>query len=356
MAENENGQEKTQEPTEKKRKESRDKGQVPRSREVSAAAGLFVSALALILSTDHMFAGLYDMFLYCYGQMYFGDATFSHMANIGGHVMLQTAWILSIPLGVVFVGGVVVNGIQGRGAIKTKWEIEWKRLDPLAGFKKMFLSSTPLVELAKGVGKLGIIGWLVWVGAEEAVADLPSLMSRDPAGILMALQDMAMIVLTRALPVAVILAVLDYVYQWYQNHEQMMMTQQEVKEEHKANEGDPKMKQARRNRARQISMAQMAHSTAKADVVITNPTHFAVALRYRKEEAMAPMVVAKGVDAVAQKIKLEARRRDIPTIENRTLARALYATTKVGQMIPESMYGAVARILAVIWKRRKRRT
>jgi len=180
-------------------------------------------------------------------------------------------------------------------------------------------------------------------------------MSRDTAGILMALQDMAMLVLSRALPVAVILAVLDYSYQWYQNHEQMMMTLQEVKEEHKANEGDPKMKQARRNRARQIAMAQMAQSTARADVVITNPTHFAVALRYRKDEAPAPVVVARGMDAVAQKIKLEARRRDIPTIENRPLARALYASAKVGQMIPESLYGAVARVLAVLWKRRKRR-
>ena len=133
----------------------------------------------------------------------------------------------------------------------------------------------------------------------------------------------------------------------------MMMSREDLKEEQKQSEGDPYMKQARKQRQREIALGQMLQNVPKADVVITNPTHYAVALRYRKNEAPAPVVVARGVDHLAMRIKTEAIRSDVPQIENRQLARALYATSKVGHMIPEDLYAAVARVLAVIWRRRR---
>ena len=135
----------------------------------------------------------------------------------------------------------------------------------------------------------------------------------------------------------------------------MMMSYQQLKDESKEMEGDPHMKAARKARARQIAFGQTLREVQKADLILTNPTHYAVALRYRAEEASAPTVVAKGVDHMALKIIAEAARHDIPRVENRPLARALYAVAKEGRMIPEEMYGPVAKVLAVILKRRRAR-
>jgi len=146
---------------------------------------------------------------------------------------------------------------------------------------------------------------------------------------------------------------LDYLYQIYQNSEKMKMTRQEVKDENKNTEGDPHLKAARKKRAQEIAFARTIQNVKKADVVITNPDHYAVALRYRRDESTAPIVVAKGIDRLAQAIKAEAARHDIPQVENRPLARSLHARVKEGKMIPEDLYQAVATILAVLWSRRR---
>ena len=255
----------------------------------------------------------------------------------------------------LWVASWLVGLIQGRLAIpKEPIKFQLEKLNPVTQFKEKYFSSAPFVDLAKGLIKLFLIGWLVWVAIEDRLGLFPSLMTQTPGEILRTYEEIGWIVLTRAVPVAVIVSVLDYAYQWYKTREEMMMTRQEVKEEQKQSEGDPHMKQARRQRAMQIAMAQTVRNVAKADVVITNPTHYAVILRYNKDEAPAPVVIGKGIDHLAQRIKAEALRLDIPMVENRPLARALHAQCKEGEMIPEDLYGAVAKILALIWKRRGR--
>jgi type III secretion system FlhB-like substrate exporter len=162
-------------------------------------------------------------------------------------------------------------------------------------------------------------------------------------------------VLQRALPVAVAIGAADYAYQRWSMSEQMKMSKQDVKQEMKEQDGDPLFKARRRQLARQIAFSRQIADVQKADVVLTNPTHYAIALRYRKEEAAAPIVLARGVDALAMKIRAEASRHDVPTVENRPLARALYAKAKVGRPIPKDFFGPVAQVLAVVYKRRAAR-
>jgi flagellar biosynthetic protein FlhB len=166
--------------------------------------------------------------------------------------------------------------------------------------------------------------------------------------------DSTLVLMVRALPVAIVIAALDYAYQYWRMDEKMKMTTQEMKEEHKEQEGDPHVKAARKARARQIAFARTLRNVKKADLVITNPTHFAVALRYRAHEAPAPVVVAKGIDHMALRIRQEAAKYDIPCIENRALARALYPLAEEGHVIPEDFFGPVARTLATVLKRRKK--
>jgi len=264
--------------------------------------------------------------------------------------------ILALPLFLLWLSAGLISGIQGQGVIpKEPLKFDLEKLNPLPGFQKLFMSSTPLVELAKGLLKLGLIGWLVWSAVEEQLGLLPELSHVTVWEVLEVHGQMAMLVVVRALPVALLIAILDYSYQWYQLHEKMMMTREEVKEEHKDMEGDPHVRAARRARAREIANVKAVRDVHRADVVVTNPTHYAVALRYDVGEAPAPIVIARGVDHVALKIKQEARRHDIPVIENRPLARALYAESKTGQMIPENLYAAVAQVLAVILRRRRAR-
>ena len=254
------------------------------------------------------------------------------------------------------LGRVVAGRIdQGRLAIpKEPIKFQFEKLNPVTQFKEKYLSASPFVELGKGLIKLFIIGWLVWLAIRDRLGIFSLVDDADAGETLRTYEEIAYIVLTRAIPIAFFVAVLDYAYQWYKTRQQMMMTREEVKEEQKQSEGDPHMKAARRQRAMQIAMAQTLRKIPEADVVITNPTHYAVALRYRKGEAPAPVVIAKGVDHLAQRIKAEALRLDIPLVENRPLARALHAQCDEGQMIPEDLYGAVAKILAIIWKRRSR--
>ena len=352
----EDGQEKTHDPTEKRLNSFRDKGEVPRSKEITSTIGLSVATVVLINTMQHSLEGIKGVFSICFRGMTEGDMDMAAASHLVGQLSLSIVGILAIPLGVLWFSALLVGGIQGRGAIaKEPIKFDLEKLNPLPGFQKMFMSTTPLVELAKGLIKLGLIAWLVWSAVEEKLGLLPELSHVTIHDMLNVHGQIAILVVMRALPVAIIISILDYSFQWYQLHEKMMMTHEEVKEEHKQMEGDPHVRAARRQRAREIASVKAVRDVHRADVIVTNPTHYAVALRYNTAEAPAPVVIARGVDHLALKIKQEGRRHDIPVIENRPLARALYAESKAGQMIPESLYAAVAQVLAVILRRRKAR-
>ncbi len=355
--EQDQGQEKTLEPTERRKQEARKRGQVPRSKEVVAAFTLAVTAAAMLAWAGEMGVGLRAVFVACYGRVPSGELSVSEVGDLLRVVVRAMTWILAVPLGAAWLAAAFVEAVQGQGTFNSEEPIklDWKRLDVVQNFKSQFVSLKPLVELGKGLAKLVVVGALIAFGLDERLGLLAGL-ARLPVGALPgAYHEIAIFVLSRALPVAAVVAVLDYGYQWYENHEQLKMTREEMKEEQKKSEGDPHVRAARRQRMRQIAMQTTLANVRKADVVITNPTHYAVALRYRREESAAPVVVARGVDHLALKIRAEAARHDIPVVENRPLARALYRECREGQLIPEELYAAVARVLAVIYRRRRRR-
>jgi flagellar biosynthetic protein FlhB len=346
-------QERSHQPTEQRRKKFREKGEIPRSREVTAVVGLAVAALALSTTTDRMGTGMRDAFAISFASMRNPVMDRAAAVQLAGEVAFTVFGMLSVPIFILWLGALLVGLIQGRGVIpKEPIKLDFTKLNPLPGAKRLFMSSTPLVELVKSLFKLGLIGWLVWGAAEEQLGLLPELAHVSVWTLLDVHGHIAILVLARAMPVAILIAIIDYGHQWWMLHEKMMMTREEVKEENRDLEGDPHLRAARKARQREIASVKSLSSTKRADVVVTNPTHYAVALRYRTDEAPAPVVICKGVDHLALKIKQEARRHDIPVIENRSLARALYASGKEGQMIPDDLYAAVAHVLAVILRRR----
>jgi flagellar biosynthetic protein FlhB len=355
MAEDD-AQEKAHEPTEGRRQKFREKGEVPRSREVTAVFGLGVAGVALSSSIESMGSGLREVFQICFNSMREPVMDLAAASELAGSITVTLARILGPPILIIWIGAILVGAIQGRGVIaKEPIKLDLTKLNPGPGFKKLFMSSTPFVELGKGLFKLFLIGWLVWGAIEKELGLLPELAHVTVFTLLEVHGHIALMVLKEALPVAVLIAIVDYGHQWWMLNEKMMMTREDLKEEQRDMEGDPHLRAARKARQREIAAVKRLSDTKQADIIVTNPTHYAVAMRYRADEAPAPIVVAMGVDHLALKIKQEGRRHDIPIIENRQLARALYAQAKLGEMIPEELFGAVAQVLAVIMRRRNAR-
>jgi flagellar biosynthesis protein FlhB len=350
------GQEKTQEPTAKREEDFREEGKVPRSKDLVSSLALAIGGLMMIQLTPGVGRHMIYIFQTFYAIIPIGTLDRAGAEALAAYVLVEMAVLLAPVFGMLFMVTLIIGLVQGQGIIpKDPIKLDWGRLDPLKQAKELYLSPHPIVELVKSVLKVGLIGWLVWTALRDRPGWFLSFQNRTAAGMLYGYKELAIIVLSRALPVALILSVMDYVYQWYRLQEQKMMTKEEVKEEHKASDGDPNVKAARKRRMMQISQSKAIQNVKNADVVITNPTHYAVAIRYRKEEAPAPLVLARGVDAFAQRIKAEAMRHDVPQVENRALARTLYKQSREGKMIPEDLFAAVARVLAVLWKRRAAR-
>jgi len=348
------GEERTHEPTGHRRSEFRKRGDVPRSREVTSAAGLALSTLALAIGLPGLGRALMEVFSTITLAGTDVDLSRGTFLGLAWFVLYRLAVALAVPFAILWVGALLVGYAQSQGTFtEDVVKFKWDTLDVVANFQQKFLSSTPFVELIKAVVKLTLVGLVVGLTIRDLVDSIPALCGTDVGSLLAAWEKAIFSLLRQILPIAIIIAIADYAYTWYRHHERMMMTASEVKEEHRESDGDPHMKSARRTRARRIAYGKTIANVKKADLVVTNPTHYAVAIRYRPSEASAPIVVAKGVDLLAEKIKTEARHHDIPSVENRVLARALYEQCKEGQMIPEKLYGPVARVLAVILRRRE---
>jgi flagellar biosynthetic protein FlhB len=356
MSAQDDGQERQHQASERRKKQFRERGEIARSREVTSAIGLIATTLALVVAVGPMTEGVELQF-----QRYWifeGPQSLDLTAalDLSSNVIRDMALMLGLPLGIIWAVSLLGGVAHSQAVIKKEpLEIKWETLDIASAFQQKFLSSQPWVELAKGLGKLFVLGLLTWLAIRDRLPSLPALAATTPQEVYTIMGDYALVLVTRAIPVAIVVAAGDYAYQWWRLSERMKMTTQELKEEYKEAEGDPHMKAARKARARQIAMAQTLQNVKKADLVLTNPTHFAVCLSYDTREAPAPVCVAKGIDHLALRIRQEAAKYDIPCIENRPLARALYAQTKEGQMIPEDYYGPVAKVLAKVLKKRRGR-
>ena len=355
MADEESAGEKTHEPTGKKLEEAREKGNVPKSQDLFGLVSLAVG-VGMVL----VFQGLIGRRIMVYTQMIYDEIpnnNYSHtefFELLYQGLMAIAKVILPILISLAVVS-VVLGMIQMRFIIpKEPIKFNWKTLDPISGIKRKFLSIEPLVEMAKGLLKLVLLGFLVWEAISDRLFELPSLINATPSEQILFVTDLAYAIFWRALIVGVLAYILDYAYSWYKIRQELMMTHQEIKDEYKDSEGDPLLKGKRKQRQYEIAMGTFMQKVPESDVVLTNPTHFAVALRYRKEEAEAPVLLVKGVDFLAFRIRSIAKSHDILIVENPPLARALYYNAKEGQMIPPEFYSAVAEILAMVYRKRYR--
>jgi flagellar biosynthesis protein FlhB len=355
MANDSSMQEKTEEPTLKKREDAHKEGKVPRSQEMTTAAMLLSSALIMSMMAPSMGAGLRDVF--GAGLFLAGASPLDAPAAVG--LLRDTAWrvlgILVPVLSALAGCTLVVTGLQARGVLSTKpIAPSFKKMNPLTNAKRM-LGWQPWMELFKSLLKLTIVGIVIYFALSRAWPEIVTLAQQSPAAILHVAQRYAVRLLMTAGLAYLVLAASDYAYQMWQHEKQLKMTKQEVKEEHKQSEGDPMVKARMRSIGRQLARRQMFREVPTADVVITNPTHIAIALRYDPEQADAPVVVAMGQRKVAERIKQIARESGVPCMENRPLARALLASARVGTTIPAELYMAVAEVLAWVFKQRAAR-
>jgi flagellar biosynthetic protein FlhB len=351
MAQHDN---KTERPTTRRLQKAREKGQVARSREVPAAAILLGGLLFLSYYGSSMLEGLQGLlsdFLRIRPPV---DFSISFVYALARQSLLRVS-LLVMPLMVVLCTlGVASNIMQGGLAFSChQIGFHFEKLMPTTGFSRIF-SKNGAVELVKSLAVILVISYLSYKVVVEHLSLYPRLVLMDVRQLLYWTSSICYQVCLRVCIFLVILALADYAFQKYRFLEGLKMTKQEVKDEFKEMEGDPFTRGRIRRIQRELARRRMMAAVPGADVVITNPTHYAVALSYKMEEMEAPRVVAKGVGFLAIKIKELAQEHDIPMIENPTLAQTLYKTVEVGAYIPVTLYKAVAQILAYIYKTRNR--
>lgn len=260
---------------------------------------------------------------------------------------------ISIPImGIAMVAGCVASFAQvGLMFIPELIMPKLDRINPLEGFKRIF-SRRSLVELLKAVTKIGVACYIAYGVINSSAYIFPRLMDMRLSDAVDILGNLGSTIVFRVGLVFLVLAIADYAFQYSEHMNTIRMTKQEVKEELRQYEGDPQIRGRIRQRQRQVAMQRMMQQVPKADVVITNPTHYAVALKYETHRDRAPVVLAKGVDELAQRIKDVAREHDVIIYEDPLLAQTLYKTVEIGRAIPESLYEAVANVLAFVYRLR----
>ncbi|SMP47344.1 flagellar biosynthesis protein FlhB [Anoxynatronum buryatiense] len=344
--------EKTEKATPRKRKKAREEGQVLQSREINTSLTLLAAFVLLFLLSSHYGSTMMNVSHYVFDEFMLGDHLFT-IKNIQALTLTLIAAILimTMPLAlVVLVIGVTCSFLQVGFLISSKpLQPKLSKLNPIKGLKKLF-SLEKVMELFKSLIKIFLIGFVIFRYITSQLGTIFSLMEREIEQSIAIVSQITLNIGLRAGAVLVLLAVLDYYYQKYEHEKKLKMSKQEVKDEHKQVEGDPKIKSKIRQKQMQISMRRMMQEIPKADVVITNPTHYAIAVRYAPEQYAAPVVVAKGQNLVAQNIKKIAEEHGIPMVENRALARVLYDTVEIGDLIPPDLYEAVAGVLAYVYQ------
>ncbi len=344
--------EKTEEPTAKRKADARKKGQVGKSQEINAAFVLLAGFMVLRVLGGNAVTDIMNYSTYIYGNLNVDINEESIMQMFIGMIILLAK--TSIPLMVfIMIIGLAMNLAQVGINFSTETiSFDPNKLNPINGAKRMF-SKRSLVELIKSLLKILIIGYFVITYLSDEIFQIPKLIYMDLFAGLNKMSDSIFTLAFKIIGVFIIMAVMDFAYQKWQNLQDLKMSKQEVKEEFKQQEGDPKIKGKIRQKQRQMAMARMMQEVPQADVIVTNPTHFAVALKYQSGMA-APVVIAKGQDLVAQKIKEIARESRVPIVENKPLARALFAAVEVGGAIPQELYKAVAEVLAYVYKLKRK--
>ena len=352
MAE-ESFQERTEQATPKKREEARKKGQVAKSRELSSVAVLLTGIFTLFYGSAYFYHNLAGILRHYLSQAADHAITVDAMPGIGLFALRQLSVTLLPLFFTLMVVAVVSNYLQVGTLISFEAIIpKFSKLNPLEGFKRLF-SAQAMMEFAKSLFKLVVVGWIAWDTMGAEMENLPPLIHKTPGAILNYVGHVSFTLFWKVCLVMIFLAIVDFIFQKWDFEKNLRMTKQEVKEEHKQTEGDPHVKSRIRSIQREMAQKRMMAEVPEADVVITNPTHLAVALKYDSSNMEAPQVVAKGAGHVAERIRKLARENGVPVIENKPLARSLFRLVEVGRTIPENLYQAVAQVLAHVYRLRK---
>lgn len=350
----ESNDEKTEQATDAKREEFRRQGQVAHTRELAGALLFFAAAGLVWVLGRFFFSNMYELFAKTMGTDMVTTIRGGNPLEILQFAAAKAA-ILVLPLAAVAaVIGVFSSVVQiGFLQVEDALSPDVNRLNPLSGFKRIF-SLRGLVEGIKSLAKLIAVGIMMYLLLRSEVPKIPYLISSSPEEILLYLGGICIRLLFGVGLMMVVLAGADYFYQRWDLEKRMMMTKQEIKEEHKQREGDPQIKARIRRIQQQTARRRMMDAVPKADVVITNPTHIAICLKYG-ENLPAPQVIAKGADLVAEKIKEIARQHNIPIVENKPLARTIFKTLKIGQVIPRELFVAVAEVLSYVYRLKRKK-
>lgn len=346
-------EEKTEEATPKRKSEARQKGQVAKSIEVNSAFVILAAFFALKMAGSFIYTQLADYMQFMLSNFSTEDFTIPTIQLLFIKFMI-VFFKASLPVMFsILVIGVAVNFLQV-GFLFSLEPImpQFDRINPFSGFARLF-SKRSLEELFKALFKVMIIGYFIYRFVMNETLQIAQLLTFDLWDSLKLASSLTLDLAFQLCAVMVVLAGFDYFYQWWEHNESLKMSKEEIKQEFKQTEGNPQIKGKIKERQRAMAMRRMMQEVPKADVIITNPTHFAIALQYKKDMA-APIVVAKGQDFMAQRIKEIAKEHNVAIVENKPLARTLYSTAEVGEPIPADLYQAVAEVLAYVYRLKKR--
>ena len=349
------GQEKTEAPTEKKRRESREEGQVAFSKELPSAALLAGILLTLIATSPLILNAFREMTTKIFREMSKADElSIDSLYDLSGEIFSTLLPAFAPFAAIIVLVGILASILQVGVQITLKAIApKFNKISPLTGLKRLF-STQSLADFLKSMAKLIIVGIVGYITYMDKITELNGLSVATPEAILeynftVVAEVSGMIVLA-----LVAIAIFDYLYQRWHHEKQLMMTKHEVKEETKQTEGDPQLKARIRQIQREMSNARMMQEVPKADALIVNPTHFSVAILYDRDVMEAPEVTAKGTDHMALRMRTVARENSVPILERPELARDLYANVEIGETIPERFYKAIAEILAFVYRLRRR--
>ncbi len=350
MAEDKDDPQKTEEPTQKRLKDAEKEGQVVSSRDVGHWFGLMTLAGLVGVLLPSVAGEMTNLLATFISSPHVYELEISNVGPFVGEVLLGVGVLLVVPVAAALASAFLAGFIQHPPVIAASLiEPKLERVSPLAGLKRMF-SAKSIVEFVKGLVKIAVVGAAAIAAILPALGDIDTFPTLEMGAFLARLHELSVRLIVVAAIVMAAVGALDFLYQRFEHRRQLRMSMQELKEEFKETEGDPIIK----GRIRQIRIERakkrMAQAVPKADVVVVNPTHFSVALSYKSAEMAAPVVVAKGVDSLALRIRALAKEHGVPVVENPPLARALHAAVDVDEEIPPEHYMAVAQVIGYVMR------
>lgn len=344
----EDNDERTEQPTSRKREQAAEEGRFAVSRELSTLFIIFGGLMVLYFSGSWMFNGTADLMKLSF-RLYDQELTVKGVDELFHRISYKFLLIVAPIFVVPFLGAASYAIQKGFTLTGKPLTPDFSRINPVNGLKRLF-SLNSAAELLKSLLKISILGYVVYTNVSREWGNLPYLMNMEVGAFMTYLCSVTFRIMTKTIWVLAVIAIVDYVFQRWNFEKSLRMSKEELKEEMKEQEGDPAVKARIKGIQRQLARKRMMQDVPSADVVLTNPTHFAVALKYDRKRSKAPIVVAKGADRIAEKIKELAKKHRVPVVENKPLARSLYKYVEIGREIPENLYRAVAEILAYVYR------